>query len=276
MNQHPINPETLRKRNKKNNETPEQRQERLARERERKRQKRANETAKPREARLADMRERRREKTSTENAEERESRLRRDNERRRDSRAKNRNETEPRPQETNQTDYDNSATTISTDEHLLLQDFRKKMNDIKYEECPVCKERIPGMTLVTGMCRRCYMEKKKPKKFSEENNMDPGDVPEELKGLTDIEEMLIAQVFTVMSIYRLRGGQTGYKGNVINFPQNIQEFTTRLPWHPLSLEILLVQRQSENDPTGFSDFHVHRDRVANALLWLKENNQYYK
>jgi hypothetical protein len=30
------------------------------------------------------------------------------------------------------------------------------------------------------------------KKFSAENNMDLGDVPEELKGLTEIKKMLIA------------------------------------------------------------------------------------
>ena len=56
------------------------------------------------------------------------------------------------------------------------------------------------------------------KKFSDENNMDLEDVPEELQGLTEIEEMLIAQVFTVMSVYRLRSGQHGYHENVINFP----------------------------------------------------------
>ena len=70
--------------------------------------------------------------------------------------------------------------------------------------------------------------------------MDPGEVPEELQDLTEIEEMLIAKVFTVMSVYRLRGGQYGYRGNVINFPQDIQEFAERLPRHPLSLEVLLV------------------------------------
>ena len=85
------------------------------------------------------------------------------------------------------------------------------MDNIRYNECPICNERIPGMTLVMGMCRRCYKEKKTPKKFSNGNNMDPGPVPEELKGLTEIEEMLIAQVFTVMSVYRLRGGQNGYR-----------------------------------------------------------------
>ena len=51
------------------------------------------------------------------------------------------------------------------------------------------------------------------KKFSAENNIDLSDVLDELKGLTEIEEMLIAQVFTVMTVYRLRGGQTGYRGN---------------------------------------------------------------
>ena len=56
--------------------------------------------------------------------------------------------------------------------------------------------------------------------------MDPGKVPEELQGLTEIEEMLIARVFPVMSVYKLRGGQYGYHGNVINFPQNVKEFAT--------------------------------------------------
>ena len=48
------------------------------------------------------------------------------------------------------------------------------------------------MKIVKGMCRRCYAEKSPIKKFSAQNNMDLGDVPEELKGLSEIEEMLIA------------------------------------------------------------------------------------
>ena len=61
--------------------------------------------------------------------------------------------------------------------------------------------------------------------------MDPGEVPEELQGLTELEEMLIARVFPVMSVYRLRGGQHGYCGlwKRNKFPQNVQEFATHLP-----------------------------------------------
>ena len=38
--------------------------------------------------------------------------------------------------------------------------------------------------------------------FSVENNMDPGHVPLCLEGLTQVEQMLIAQGFPVMCVYR--------------------------------------------------------------------------
>ncbi len=118
-----------------------------------------------------------------------------------------------------------SATTISEEEISMLQDFWKKMDDICYKLCNVCNERIPSMTINKEMCKRCYSDNNTPKKFLAENNMDPGDVPDELKALNEIEEMLIAQIFTVITVYRLRGGQNGYRGKVINFPQDIEGFT---------------------------------------------------
>ncbi|CAG8779224.1 7656_t:CDS:2, partial [Rhizophagus irregularis] len=111
----------------------------------------------------------------------------------------------------------NSATTMSEEEISMLQDFRIKMENIRYNLCNVCQERIPLLTLVKGTC----------------------DVPDELKGLSEIEEMLISQVFTVMTVYRLRGGQNGYRGHVINFPQDIQGFTKQLPRDPRSLDVLV-------------------------------------
>ncbi|GES78966.1 replication protein A 70 kDa DNA-binding subunit-like [Rhizophagus clarus] len=138
--------------------------------------------------------------------------------------------------EQNQIDADNlathvipSATNISEDDRRVLQKKKKlRENDENQEE--------------------------EPKRFSKENNMDPGDVPEELQGLTEIKEMLIAQVFMVMSVYRLQGEQHEYRENVINFPQDVQEFTTHLPHHLSSLNILIVRCQSANDSMAFRDF----------------------
>ena len=42
-------------------------------------------------------------------------------------------------------------------------------------------------------CDRCERNKKQVKSFSSANDMDPGSVPDQLKGLTQAEEMLIAK-----------------------------------------------------------------------------------
>jgi hypothetical protein len=81
--------------------------------------------------------------------------------------------------------------------------------------------------------------------------MHLGDIPDELKGLSEIEEMLISQVFTVITVYRLRGGQNGYRGHMINFSQDIQGFTNQLSQDPASLDVLVVWQQSSNNPTVF-------------------------
>ena len=70
-----------------------------------------------------------------------------------------------------------------------------------------------------------YFSEETSKKFSAQNNMNLSKISKELQDLTKIEEMLIAQVFTVVSVYRHRGGQHEYCENVINFSQDIQEFT---------------------------------------------------
>ena len=52
-------------------------------------------------------------------------------------------------------------------------------------------------------CLQCSRDKKSPKLYSVDNNMDPGDVPPELQGLTQIEEMIISAVMPMMSLYHL-------------------------------------------------------------------------
>jgi hypothetical protein len=96
--------------------------------------------------------------------------------------------------------------------------------------CPTCKERFPSIKLIKNECHRCYYDNGVPvKKFSAGNNMDPGEVPDDLQGLSEIEEMLIAQIFPIVLVYCLPGSQYAYHSNVINFPQDVSDFATRLP-----------------------------------------------
>ena len=79
-----------------------------------------------------------------------------------------------------------------------------------------------GLTLARFECLRCKRDKGNPKLFSEENDIDPGTLPLELQGLTDIEEMLIARACPIMCVYRKHGGQRGYRGRV--FPKTFKVF----------------------------------------------------
>jgi hypothetical protein len=107
--------------------------------------------------------------------------------------------------------------------------------------------------------------------------MDPGPAVEQLTGLTLVEQLLISQVTTTMSIFRLpRGGQYGFRGHVINFPQKIDHFVSNLPRSVQQLDILVL-RKGQNDPMlPPTLFTVNRQRVLNALTWLKEHNQFYR
>ncbi|PKC54556.1 hypothetical protein RhiirA1_477112 [Rhizophagus irregularis] len=106
--------------------------------------------------------------------------------------------------------------------------------------------------------------------------MHPGYVPNKLKGLSEIEEMLISQGFTVMTVYQLHGGQNSIIGHMINFSQDIQGFMKQLPCDPTSLDVLVVWWQLSNNSMVFRDFTVQKSKVCKALLWLKENNPYYE
>ena len=61
--------------------------------------------------------------------------------------------------------------------------------------------------------------------------MDPGNVPDQLQNLTQVEELLIASVVPMMSVYRLPYGQYGYSGHVhvLNLPQDVSSFACKLP-----------------------------------------------
>ncbi|KAE8746251.1 hypothetical protein FOCC_FOCC007123 [Frankliniella occidentalis] len=127
--------------------------------------------------------------------------------------------------------------------------------------------------------RRCQtseqkeLERARASERMQDNNMDPKSQSSELIGLTYIEKQLICRVHSVFSIYKVNKGQSNYRGQVINFPQNIQTEAERLPHLVADLDNLIVVKLSSD--IDLKDFHVRKDKVLQALLWLKENNPMY-
>ena len=86
--------------------------------------------------------------------------------------------------------------------------------------------------------------------------------------------MLISAVMPLMSVYRLPYGQLGYKGHIINLPQNVSAFASTLPRLPTELDIITVRKQGAKNT--HHDFRVRKLVVLHALQWLLNNNKYYR
>lgn len=110
--------------------------------------------------------------------------------------------------------------------------------------------------------------------FTAENNVDVGDVPPVLQGLTLVEKILIARVNPVVSVFRIRGQQRGYSGHVMNFIQRIDGLFTRLPPRLAQLDSILLLHWQTTD--GVAQSSVRSARIRAALIWLKQNNPYYR
>ena len=85
--------------------------------------------------------------------------------------------------------------------------------------------------------------------------MDPGDIPPELQGLTQIEEMLISAVMP-MSRYHL----PYHMGTVVTSLtyRKTSTFTSTLPRSPSQLDVLIVRKQDTH--RAHKDFTVRRTK----------------
>ena len=169
--------------------------------------------------------------------------------------------------------------TALTRAHAEMANFHSKLETLEISKCNICHEKSHGKKTMLqetqgSVCTRCKKDKHTPKIYSPENNMDPGPVPPELFGLTQVEEMLVSAVIPMMSIYRLPHGQYGYSCHVINFPQDVLSFATTLPRLPSQLDVIVVRK--EGVARSHRDFRVRRYVVERALRYLVTNNKYYQ
>ena len=163
---------------------------------------------------------------------------------------------------------------IERKEVLKNIDLFHQTNKYSIKQCIVCPEARPSKSTSDTQetsdykCLRCIRDKKQPQKFSKEK------VPCELQGLTQLEEMLIARALPIMTVFIKPGGQRGYSGHCINLPQHVEELALSLQRCPKELSVIVVKMEGKDN--NFKDVSVRRQKVADALLWLINNNPHYK
>ena len=86
--------------------------------------------------------------------------------------------------------------------------------------------------------------------------------------------MLISQVHSIISLYRIRGAQYSYAGNVINFREDIDSYTTELLHDPLALMTSIIfQKETLHEA---AEFIAQASKQRYPLTWPKAKNIYYQ
>jgi hypothetical protein len=103
------------------------------------------------------------------------------------------------------------------------------------------------------------------------------DIPEELDSLTISEQLLIRKSAPYIPSVHLSNGFFALSGQCVAFPQDVSELCTELPRQPK--EIVTFIRQMGNSQTSaihLQHLKVRRDKVLNALRWLKIHHSEYR
>lgn len=96
--------------------------------------------------------------------------------------------------------------------------------------------------------------------------------------VTKIEEMLMAQAYPIMKIFRLENGSSASHGNVLNVEQDIGEVRSAVfPVLLNELSVLVVRkRNSPGHPVQYKEFLVRSGVIQAWLRFLKANNTAYE
>ena len=138
------------------------------------------------------------------------------------------------------------------------------------------------------VCHECWLaiSKGKISKLSPANGMWIGDAPDRSKGLTIPEQKLISLYRHSSCIIKLHSpwhspstAQPALKGNCITFPQNVSNIATSLPLSPneldASIKIIFIGASKSSRHHLRKVLTARRQRILDALIWLKTNNTLY-
>ncbi|KAK6168715.1 hypothetical protein SNE40_019901 [Patella caerulea] len=109
------------------------------------------------------------------------------------------------------------------------------------------------------------------------NNLEPGHIPQQLECLNSLEAHLIALNIPFMKMVNLaKTQQFKVSGETVCIPNNINEVTKVLPRSEGSDQLIRLKLKKRITHKSYYQYEfVNKSKLRDALLFLKENNQYY-
>ena len=179
------------------------------------------------------------------------------------------------------------------------KNIKEPLDDWKYVKDETKKEAWDCLKVMLGIdsfrdenikiCNYCvtnYNNNKIPPR-SKLNNMDPGDLPKEIEILTPLELMFISKAKVFQTVIKL--GAVGknvpqnyrlsaLKGNCIHMPlplqHTIKQLSEDIDFSKIPSNYIMTHQIKDNELLLRN--LVNLNKVYEALVWLKNNNDFYK
>ncbi|KAK3910005.1 LOW QUALITY PROTEIN: ATP-dependent DNA helicase [Frankliniella fusca] len=156
-------------------------------------------------------------------------------------------------------------TKVRNNKSKKQKDQERRLNSERRFIASNCHKRSIQSSFTKFKCsKNCSL-------FTQYNDMDPFVVPEQLQSLTYIEKQLISRIHPVISLYRVKKLQYKYKGQVINFTQDVQKVADSLPYMLEDLTHVVIV--THNDKIMLKDFLKTESFGCSSLA--KKNNPHY-
>ena len=123
-------------------------------------------------------------------------------------------------------------------------------------------------------CSSCYAKNRNGESSSIawSNNMDPGEIPNEIKELKKIERRFVALIHVFMTVFLLpQNQQLGTKGIAINIPASPGDFMNSVGLSPG----VFISFESRTGTDHDLSHLISTERIYKALAWLKIKNRLY-
>ena len=173
-----------------------------------------------------------------------------------------------------------SNSNFSGDHYLPYEKYiQENMNEF----CSVChrllfKDKCSFRT-IKGVqqcfCSSCYTKSRngETSSIAWNNNMDPGNIPQEIRELKKIERRFIALIHVFMTLFLLpQNQQLGTKGIAINIPASPSDFMNSVGLSPG----VFISFESRSGTDHDLAHLISTERIYKALSWLKTNNRLYQ
>ena len=162
----------------------------------------------------------------------------------------------------------------------MTEEFIKFLETEKMDKFIDLKVDLNGKHYLCVSCK-LHLSKKKMPPLSFQNNLKVSEIPECLQSLTSLEKQLIKKNLPFLKVRKLPKTQMDViNDKVVNVPISDDDLIKNVNCLPRTKEtngfVNLKMKRQMKSKTYYKMETVRPDKVYNALLWLKENNPFYR